>query len=142
MSNVPRVAENGPVQVFWFLNKLLLASTVAPRGTVKALALRFDELAVLVQRADGSKVIERYDPLHGTLRSTVAVPKATAPSLSSSTVGTIYHVGNRIYLLSGAKPRLIWKAGGVPIGVSVEGRRIAWAVNINGRGRIVALTIR
>jgi hypothetical protein len=29
-----------------------------------------------------------------------------------------------------------------PIGLSIEGRRIAWAVNIKGHGRIVALTLR
>ncbi|HUK95080.1 MAG TPA: hypothetical protein VLU96_08515 [Gaiellaceae bacterium] len=142
LGNVPRVAENGPVQVYWFLNKTVLLSSVAPRGTVMAIALSFAELAVLVQRADGTKAIERYDPHGGTLIGTTSVPKATASELSTNSAGTVYRVGRKIYLLAGGAPKLVWKAAGTPIGLSIESKRIAWAVDLKGRGRVVALTLR
>jgi hypothetical protein len=30
---------------------------------------------------------------------------------------------------------------GAPIGLSVVGKRVAWAVNVHGRGRVLALTL-
>jgi hypothetical protein len=142
LSKVPRVVANGPVQVYWFLNKLVLASSVTPRGTVKAIALSFPGLAVLVQRADGTKAIERYAADGGALLATSSVPRATPSALSISSAGIVYRVGNKIYLLAGRSPKLVWKASGTPIGLSIEGKRIAWAENVKGRGRIVALAIR
>ena len=55
--------------------------------------------------------------------------------------GTIFRVRRNIYLLGPKGLRLLQRASGTPIGLSIEGRRIAWAVNIKGRGRIVALTL-
>ena len=142
LGNVPRVAENGPVRVYHLLNKVVPVSSVAPRGTVKAVALSFPELAVLVDRADGTKTIERYEPEGGTLIGTTPVPKATASELSISNARIVYRVGSKIYLLADGTPELVWKASRTPIGLSIEGRRVAWAVNLEGRGRIVALTLR
>jgi hypothetical protein len=141
LDNVPRVAENGPVQIYWLLNKAVLATSVAPRGTVKAIALSFQQLAVLVQRADGTNAIERYNAKGGTFLGATPVPKATASRLSVSDAGVVYRVGNKIYLLGSGQPKLVWRASATPIGLSIEGRRIAWAVNIKGRGRIVSLTL-
>lgn len=142
LGNVPRVAANGPVRVYWFLNKLVLASTVSPRGTVKAIALDFDQLAALVQRSDGTKALVRYAVKGGTLLGTTAVPKSTTSELSMSKAGIVYRVERSIYLLRSGKATLVWKASGTPIGLSIEGKRIAWAENVKGHGRIVALTLR
>jgi hypothetical protein len=142
LGNVPRVDENGPVQVYWFLNEVHLAASVNPVGTVKAIALSFPQLAVLVQRPDGQRAIERYDAEDGTPIGTAAVPKTTASLLSASTSGIVYRVGSSIYLLSGGTSKLIWKAGAAPIGLSIVGKRIAWATNASGKGRIVALTLK
>lgn len=141
LGNVPRAAENGNVQVYWFLNKLVTLSSVSPRGTVKAIALRFGQLTVLVQRPDGTKALERYDSVSGALIGATVVPKGTASELSISSAGIVYRVGAKIYLVRGGLSKLVWKAQGTPIGLSIEGRRIAWAVNIKGHGRIVALTL-
>jgi hypothetical protein len=138
--HVPRVAGNGPVQVYRLADKAVLVASVAPQGTVEALALNFNQLAVLVQRTDGTKAIERYNPLNGTLLGSVAVPTATASELSIGNAGTVFRVRNRIYLLAGKSPKLVWTTKATPIGLSIEGRRIAWAVNING-ARILTLTI-
>jgi Tol biopolymer transport system component len=141
--NVPRVAPNGPVEVFRVLGprpSVHLVSRVTPVGSVNAIALDFHQLAVLVRRADGTKALIRYAAQSGTLLGTTAVPRATASQLSIGKAGIVYRVERSIYLLSSGKPRLVWKASGTPIGLSIEGRRIAWAENVNGRGRIVALT--
>jgi hypothetical protein len=138
--HLPRVAPNGPVQVYRLSRKAVLVSTVAPRGTVEALALSFNQLAVLVQRTDGKKVIERYNPLNGTPLGSVAVPITTASDLSVGSAGTVFRAGKRIYLLAGKSSKLVWTTKAMPIGLSIEGRRIAWAVNISG-ARIMTLTI-
>lgn len=141
LDKVPRAAEDGPVQVYWFLNHLVLASTAVPRGTVKAIALSFDRLAVLIERPDETKAVDRYAARGGALLGTTAVPKATASILSSSSAGVIYRVGKSIYAIRAGASKLVWKATSMPIGLSIEGRRIAWAENVKGRGRIVALTL-
>jgi Tol biopolymer transport system component len=140
LGNVPRAAENGPVQVYRFLNEVVLTSSVAPHGFVKAIALSFTQLAVLIQRANGSRLIERYDPRDGRLIGTTPVSSSTAFELGISNAGIVYRVGTKIYLVRGGISKLIWKAHGTPIGLSIEGRRIAWAENVKGHGRIVALT--
>ena len=105
LGDAPRVAENGSVQIYRFLNRPILVSSVAPRGTVKAIALSFPQLAVLVQRTDGTKAVE---PLRrqgaAPLLGTTVVPKATASELERQhSAGIVYRVGNNIYLLgSGA----------------------------------------
>ena len=145
--NVPRAAPNGPVEAFRVLggplNVVHSMGRFAPVGTVKAIALDFERLAVLVERPDGTRVLERYALSWegGALIGATTVSKATAPELSISKVGIVYRVGGKIYLLAGGTPRLVWKASGTPIGLSIESHRIAWAVNIKGQGRIVALTL-
>jgi hypothetical protein len=142
LGDAPRVAENGPVEIYRFLNRVAFIGSVTPHGTVRAIALSFPQLAVLVRRADGTEVIERHDPRRGTLLGTASVPKATTAALSVSAAGTVYRVGKKIYLIARGAPKLGWTASGTPIGLSIEGRRIAWAVNLKGRSRIVALTLR
>jgi hypothetical protein len=146
----PRAAENGPVNVYDLSGRLLLS--VPETGIVRGIALSWPELSVLVERPDGSKWIERYDARTGEL---IAVPEhgdqlgaqtriaLAATGLATGSIGTVYRVGRTIYLLSNRQqPKLVWRAAGTPLGLSVEGRRIAWAENVKGRGAIVALTLR
>jgi len=83
----------------------------------------------------------RLRPTGGTLIGTTSVPKATASELSTRSAGTVYRVGRKIYLLAGGAPKLVSKARGTPIGLSFEGKRIAWTVDLKGQGRVVALTL-
>jgi hypothetical protein len=137
------VVENGPVQVYRFLNKPVLLSTIAPHGRVRALGLSFSQLAVLMERANGGKAIERYDPQSGRRIAVTPVISTTAPELGVSSAGVVYRIGRKIYLFGGsAAPKLVWQASATPIGLSIEGRRIAWAVNVKGHGRIVTLMLR
>lgn len=67
LGSAPRVRQNGPVEVLQLLGGVAhLETRVAPVGTVRAIALDFHQLAVLVERADGTKAIERYEPRRGT----------------------------------------------------------------------------
>jgi hypothetical protein len=116
-----------------------LVLRVFPGGTVRQIAFSWPHLAALVQRHDGSRVVERYGA-GGALESAASVPR-TATDVSIGSGGTVYRVGRAIYTIRGTKPVLLWRAKATPIGLSVEGRRVAWAVNLNGSGLIVALTL-
>jgi hypothetical protein len=138
------VGENGPVQVYAVRSTAAkLLSSVAPHGYVKAIALSSTQLAVLIQRANGPRLIERYNPKDGTIIGTTPVSSSTAFELGISSAGIVYRVGTKILFVGpSGVPKLVWNARARPIGLSIEGRRIAWAENVKGRGRIVALTLR
>lgn len=135
----PRPAENGPVAVYNLDGGLV--SRVFPVGTTREISLCWPQLAVLVQRQDGTKAVERYDAATGTLKSAIVVP-SSASDLAIGTGGVVYRVGRAIYTLRAGRPALLWRARVVPIGLSIEGRRVAWAANGVGGSRIVALTLR
>jgi hypothetical protein len=80
-----------------------------------------------------------YLPSWCAWSSTTVVP-AGATDLAIG-IGVVYRVGQSIYTIRAGHPRLLWRAQVTPIGLSLEGRRVAWAVNIKGRGHIVALTL-
>src|SRR6266536_1339327 len=137
MPSLPAVAENGSGEVYDLAGRLL--SSVRPVGTVRTVELVWPQMAVLVRRQDGTQVIERYDAAKGALTASVVVPSA-ASDLALGTGGLVYRVGRAIYTLRAGHPAIVWQDKAEPIGLSVEGRRSAWAVNIKGHGRIVALT--
>lgn len=112
---------------------------VDPAGTVRDVALSWPELAVLVKRSDGTTVIERYDARSGELLAATAV--AGASDLAIGSGGIVFLDGAGVYMLLAGRPELVWRSRGRPIGLSIEGRRVAWAVNLNGRGRIRALDL-
>ena len=126
-------APNGPVNVYDLSGRRL--AQVVPKGTVREVALSWPALAVIVTRADGTTVVERYNAASGKLLTATTMPGAT--NLAIGTGGTVFLVGKSIYTLHNAQPRLHWRATMKPIGLSVEGRRVAWAAC----GRIKALTL-
>jgi hypothetical protein len=140
----PRVAEFAPVKVYDLAGHLI--SSVVPDGTARAIALSSPRLAVLVERVDGSKMIQLYDARTGGYffadgEGVFSKVPVTVTRVAVGSPGAVYAVGSRIYLLRKQQPQLVWRAAGTPIGLSIEGRRIAWAENVKGRGRIVALTL-
>ena len=143
----PRPVENGPVAVYDLSGQLL--STVHPIGTVREVALAWPTLSVIVERPDGTKALELYD-VRAPQGTAVANPMRIslgATDLAASEVGTVFRVGSRIYFRPGrphvenAVARSVCQADSTPIGLSIEGHRIAWAVNVKGQGRVVALTV-
>jgi hypothetical protein len=108
-------------------------STTRP---VRAIAISSNTVAVLTDRA-----IERYT-ISGTLRATSPVPATTAPELSISTAGVVYHVGRSIRVVGRGQVAV---AASAPMGLSIDGQRIAWAENVHVGsalvGRIRALDL-
>jgi hypothetical protein len=137
-----RPVVNGPVLVYDLTGRLL--SSVNPVGTVRQVALAWPTLLVVVERPDGSKALERYNASTSKARLQLSgrIPIA-ATDLSASSAGAVYRVGRRIYFLGNyeLKVRRVQQAKGTPIGLSIEGRRIAWAQNVKGRGQVLALTL-
>jgi hypothetical protein len=117
-------------------------STFELEGQVPNVALSPSILAVLVRTTAGAR-IELRRPLERSAARSLAVPASTAPVLSASGHRVVYRVGRTIWLLntSSMKTSAIATAASTPIGLSIEGRRIAWAENGGGRGRIRAVTL-
>jgi hypothetical protein len=106
-------------------------------AVVLALALSRDSVAVLVANR-GRKEIRRYDVRTGEQRAALRVPSSTdVIDVDRRTV--VYRAGHDVYVV-GSSRRLRLRAAAKPIGLSIEGRRVAWAENVGGRGRIVAAT--
>lgn len=141
----PRAAEYAPVQVYGSDGHLI--ASFLPNGTPRAIALAWPKLALLFELVDGSRRIELRDARTGAYwnvggeASFTKVP-ATVGRVAVGTPGAVYAVGSTIYLLRAQQPQLVTRAGGAPIGLSMEGRRVAWAENVHGHGRIKTVTLR
>jgi hypothetical protein len=132
-------APNGPVNVYNLTGHQL--AQVVPEGTVTEVALSWPDLGVIVERSDGTTVIERYDAAHERLIAATSTPDTTrdATDLSIGTGAIVFREGNTIYRWwdTGSSPSVLWRSHGKPVGLSIEGRRVAWAAN----GRIRALNL-
>jgi len=84
-----------------------------------------------------------YDAATGKLSGSVAVPSATSPELTASDQLIVFRVGRSIRAANVATHHVttLTEAAGTPIGLSLEGTRLAWAENVGGRGRIRALFV-
>jgi hypothetical protein len=135
---VPRVAEDGPVEVYDLSGRLLLRLSFL--GLVRDLTLHGRTLAVLVERPNGTKMLQEFAVPSPAGTAAAPVPLA-ATDISAGSGGVVFRSGRDIYVLRPGRAKLVARAAARPIGLSVEGRRIAWAENIKGRGRIVAVTL-
>lgn len=117
-----------------------LVSSFDPTGTPRAVALTSRIVAVLVDQPK-TRRIEIRDARTGKLLRNVAVPRATTNALSAAD-GVIVYAVNRdpdsfessphdIYALdtSTYKARRLIRTAYTPVGLSVEGSRVAWAVS-------------
>ncbi len=134
---VPRVVEDGAVEVYDLAGGLQLRAPFL--GLVRDVALSGRSLAVLLEQPDGAKVVERFVVPKKEFVEGARVPLA-ADDLTVGSGGTTFRVGRDIYLLQPEHARLIARAAGTPVGLSIEGRRMAWAENVHGNGRIRAVT--
>lgn len=125
-----------------------LTSTLNAPGRVKAFALSRSRAALLVAGFFGRRIVF-FDPLTGASRGSLPVPASTAPELSISGATAVFRVGNTIHLADGLRltSRVLWKAKLAPIGLSIEGKRIAWAATSDYtpkstyRGRIQMISL-
>ena len=137
---VPRVADDGAVEAFDLAGHLLMRAQLT--GLVRDVALSGHELAVLLERPFGEKVVYRYDAGNGTYLGGSDLLPLGATDLSASSARIVFRDGVRIYVLRGRKPQLAARAAARPIGLSIQGKRIAWAESVRGKGRIRAVTVR
>jgi len=117
----------------------------ATLGKPYALAFSTTAVGVLVS-VSGEKQIEFYSPTGEPIRSVVVPTGATNLSLAGTRA--VFRVGKSIRTVGvrTGSVRQIATAKAIPIGLSIEGKRVAWAENvkIHGvlRGRIRAITVR
>lgn len=143
-SSPPPAPPGTPVEIRDATTGSLVAQFTPP-GTVRALALSGSVAAVVDRLGNGTTAIERYDPTTGTLLGVAqfAFDVRAGDSLSASGDQLVYTVGNDIEAMdatTGAQ-RVLAVSPAKPIGLSVAGKRVAWAVNVHGHGRILALTL-
>jgi WD40-like Beta Propeller Repeat len=117
-------------------------SSFSSAGAAQAVALSPSLGAVLVKGFFGERV-ELYDPRSGAPRGTVPVPPTTAPEISIAGGRIVFRTGRKVQMLDAASRKIspLAVAGATPIGLSIEGRRVAWAENSGGHGRIRAVKL-
>ncbi len=115
---------------------------VSPEGTPVAIALAPHVLATL-ERTTGGLVLDWYSATTGLRLGSIPAPAATVPSLSANDQVAVFRIGRFLHVLTYATShsRTVAETSGTPIGVSLEGSRLAWAENVGGRGRIRALML-
>lgn len=97
-------------------------------------------MAVLVSSGSTMR-IERREATKGRLLDSTRVPNgARDVDVAGSTV--VYRVGTAIYTYTAGRTTLVARASAEPIGLSIAGRRIAWAENVGGKGRIQSVSVR
>lgn len=113
-----------------------------PQGTPVAIALSATMLAALERTPLGLR-LGWYSPSGGALSGSVPVPEGTSPELSAGATLIVFHVGRSIRSVdvTSNRVRTLARAASTPIGLSVEGDRVAWAENVKGRGRIRDLIV-
>jgi hypothetical protein len=136
-----RGAANGHIDVFDLRNDKL-STTVTVEGTATAIAVSQRVLAVLSSAAGGFR-ISRFDPRSGKAWGDTPVPADIDQHLSASGTRLVYRMGKRIWMMDARSGRRtqIATAAATPIGLSIDGHRVGWAENVQGRGRIVMLTL-
>ncbi len=114
-----------------------LLRTIATAGPVRAVALSRRLLACIVETPT-QKRIAWYSVGSGDLLGSLWVPTEVANELDISSGRIVFHRERRVRLLktSDQTVRLLAREPNEPIGLSIEGRRVAWAVNGAARGRI------
>lgn len=109
-----------------------VVSHFTPVGRVRAIALTGSYAAVLVNGR-----IERYSLPSGTHTGTTPVPGA-APELDASGKTVIVRMGKTIKALNtvSGSVHTVATASSTPIGLSIEGRVVAWAENVHKGGKL------
>jgi hypothetical protein len=121
-----------------------VVSTIRPQGTPVAVALSAHVLATLEKTRLGLR-LAWYTPSSGSRTATGSVPVAvaTSPALTASDQLVVFHVGRSIRAveIGTGRVRSLVTAAAAPIGLSIEGSRLAWAENRKHGARIRAFYV-
>lgn len=129
-----------PVIQVWGLGSRAPQRAIAETGTILAMAMSGDQIAVLVQAGSGSRRIDRFSASTGAARGSTRVGSATAPTLAIYYRWTVFIAGNTVkaingrngsihtIAISGARPRQV---------VAVRGKAV-WFTTTGNRSRMLA----
>ena len=117
-------------------------SVIRTAGPVQALAFTSAHVAVFAfAQADKRTELDWYDPRTGEQQGSLA---ATATSdIGVDGDRAVYRRGRTIYVadLSTKTVTRVAEARALPLGLSIEGNRVAWAENISGSGFVRAVAV-
>jgi hypothetical protein len=119
-----------------------VVSRVKPQGTPIAIALSAHVLAALERTPLGLR-LAWYAPSTGAPIGSVPVAIAASPELAVSDGLAVFHVGRSIRAVEihTGRVKTLITAAAPPIGLSIEGTRLAWAENLTHGARIRALRV-
>ena len=136
--NVATVAANKTITVrnAWTGR---VVSSFPTTGVPRSIALTQTLVAILVDRGRVRRV-ELRNIQTGALSRSVVVPRKTE-KISAAGHTVAYSVGRYVFALDARTFRIrrLARAAHAPIGLSIEGKRIAWAENVRGHGAIRAV---
>lgn len=117
-------------------------ASVVPQGVPIAIAMSAHVLATLERTPLGLR-LAWYDAATGHPRGSIPVPKRTSAWLTASDQLIVFRVGRSVRGVSVTthRSRLLANAAATPIGLSLEGGRLAWAENLKGLSRIRAVYV-
>lgn len=118
-------------------------SRVSPQGTPLAITLTPHVLATLERTPLGLR-LAWYERATGAPVGSVPVSSKTNPELTATDHTIVYHVGRSIRAVDIVTHNVSTLAGAraEPVGLSLEGQRLAWAENLKTAARIRALTVK
>ncbi len=113
-------------------------SRAQPHGVAVALAVTRTITAAIVREGAVWR-LEIYSPR----RHNVVLPRRPVPELAASGRNLVLSIGRSIVAVSvrSGRPRIIARAAATPIGLSLVGRRVAWAENFRKSARVRAVTL-
>lgn len=114
------------------------------RGEPRALALSGGLVAVLTQPRAGLGRIVLFDARSGEQQGVVGVPRHADAALGAGGRWVVFSVGPLIKAIDVRTrlTRVLVRTTGTPIGLSVSGKRVAWAENVrSNKSQIRAVTL-
>jgi hypothetical protein len=132
--------ENGPVYIRSASTGDPVA-TITPVGFPLAIALGRKRVALTVGKADGTRQLELYDADTGAPVSSIVLSTEAGARLDLDQGRVVYHRGRVIKIFAEGRSQVLAFAAATPIGLSIEARRVTWAENVGGRGRIRSVVI-
>lgn len=134
-----RVASNARVEVRDVVSGTL-RSSFAPRGRVSAIGMDAGTVAVIVRSGTKARV-EWYSTSSGKLLGATSVDRAVTNVVDVSGHTIVFGQGRSILSIDTRKGATqgLARASATPVGLSIEGSRVAWAES--GFGRIRAVTV-
>jgi hypothetical protein len=137
----PLAGTRDPLEIRDVRNGSLVCS-VHPKGRPIAIALSSTLFADLERTPLGLR-LAWYAAGDCAPRGSVPVPLATSPELSASGRRIVFRDGRSIRVADAHTNavRGVARAAATPIGLSIEGARIAWGENVRGHGRIRELLL-